>query len=212
MSKFGMDNCETFIRGTIRFSGFSFIISNFHDQGLTSDDLVPDGVKTLRDLALAKLAKASKSLHPKAQLAIKDSFEGLSPADQDLTLRLMSDIDLSYLPQDDSTILNLFKQYYKALIFLGFFDDVTPLVTKTKDGKARSYLDVFGDVLAKKLSMTDEDRDLVIMRHNFVLEEAKTKKRWNHYSTLIASGNSMKQGGYTIMAKTVGMTAAIGTR
>ena len=60
--------------------------------------------------------------------------------------------------------------------------------------------------------MTDEDRDLVVMRHNFVLEDPKTKKRWNHYSTLIASGSSKKQGGYTIMAKTVGMTAAIATR
>ena len=60
--------------------------------------------------------------------------------------------------------------------------------------------------------MTDEDRDLVVMRHNFIIEEPKTKKRWNHYSTLIASGNSKKQGGYTIMAKTVGMTAAIGCR
>ena len=59
--------------------------------------------------------------------------------------------------------------------------------------------------------MTDEDRDLVIMRHNFVLED-QYKKRWNHYSTLIASGSSKKQGGYTIMAKTVGMTAAIATR
>jgi hypothetical protein len=39
----------------------------------------------------------------------------------------MSDIDISYLPQDDNTLLNLFRQYYKALIFLGFFDDKTPL-------------------------------------------------------------------------------------
>jgi saccharopine dehydrogenase-like NADP-dependent oxidoreductase len=123
---------------------------------------------------------------------------------------LLSDIDVSYVPE--SQLLNLFKQYYRALIFLGFFDDVTPLVVKHKDGKARTYLEVFGDVLAQKLSMTDEDRDLVIMRHNFVIEEQKTKKRWNHYSTLIASGNSKKQGGYTIMAKTVGMTAAIATR
>lgn len=124
----------------------------------------------------------------------------------------MSDIDTSYLPQDDTSLTNLFKQYYRALIFLGFFDDQTPLVTKTKDGKARSFLEAFGDVLAQKLSMTDEDRDLVIMRHNFILEDQKTKKRWNHYSTLIASGSSKKQGGYTIMAKTVGMTAAIGCR
>ena len=95
---------------------------------------------------------------------------------------------------------------------MGFFDDTTPLVVKHKDGKPRTYIEVFGDVLANKLSMTDEDRDLVVMRHNFILEDPKTKKRWNHYSTLIASGNSKKQGGYTIMAKTVGMTAAIATR
>ena len=125
---------------------------------------------------------------------------------------MMSDLDISYLPHDDTTLTNIFKQYYKSLIFLGFFDDVTPLVTKTKDGKPRTYLEAFGDVLAEKLSMTDDDRDLVVMRHNFILEDQKTKKRWNHYSTLIASGSSKKQGGYTIMAKTVGMTAAIATR
>ncbi len=60
--------------------------------------------------------------------------------------------------------------------------------------------------------MTDDDRDLVVMRHNFIIEDPKTHKRWNHYSTLLASGSSKKQGGYTIMAKTVGMTAAIGLR
>jgi saccharopine dehydrogenase-like NADP-dependent oxidoreductase len=123
----------------------------------------------------------------------------------------MSDIDVKYIPAD-SNLGSLFKQYFKALLFLGFFDDKTPLVITSKDGKPRSYLEVFSDVLAKKLSMTDDDRDLVVMRHNFVIEDPKDKKRWNHYSTLIASGNSKKQGGYTIMAKTVGMTAAIGAR
>ena len=72
---------------------------------------------------------------------------------------------------------------------MGFYDDPNKLIVTTKDGKYRSYLDVFGDVLARRLSMTDEDRDLVVMRHNFVLED-KNKKRWNHYSTLIASGSS----------------------
>ena len=71
---------------------------------------------------------------------------------------------------------------------------------------------MFGDVLAEKLSMTDEDRDLVVMRHCFIIEDTKTKQRWNHYSTLVASGHSKVQGGYTIMAKTVGVTAAIGMR
>lgn len=50
-----MQDCETFIRGTIRFGGFSNVISAFHDIGLTLDDPVPQNVKTLRDLAESKL-------------------------------------------------------------------------------------------------------------------------------------------------------------
>lgn len=41
--------------------------------------------------------------------------------------------------------------------------------------------------MAKKLSMNDSDMDLVIMRHNFTIED-KNKVRWNEYSTLIAIG------------------------
>lgn len=53
-----MDDCETFIRGTIRFKGFSGVISAFHDVGLTSDDPIPDSVKTLRELTLWRLKGA----------------------------------------------------------------------------------------------------------------------------------------------------------
>lgn len=45
---FGMKDCDTFIRGTIRFKGFSGTIAAFHELGLTSNDAVPAEVKTLR--------------------------------------------------------------------------------------------------------------------------------------------------------------------
>lgn len=48
--RFGMKDCHTFIRGTLRFAGFSSIISAFHDIGLTSDDKAPSSIQTLRDL------------------------------------------------------------------------------------------------------------------------------------------------------------------
>ena len=73
--------------------------------------------------------------------------------------------------------------------FLDFYEDQTQLVIADKNGKPRSYLDVFGDILAKKLSMDNNDRDLIVMRHKFILED-KLKHRWNHYSTFIASGSS----------------------
>jgi len=45
-----MKDCETFVRGTIRFKGFSFIISAFHDLGLTSDNKIPENIDNWRDL------------------------------------------------------------------------------------------------------------------------------------------------------------------
>jgi saccharopine dehydrogenase-like NADP-dependent oxidoreductase len=75
MEKFGMQNCETFIRGTIRFSGFSNVISAFHDIGLTSDDHIPDGVATLRDLAEVRFRNTPfenmEKYDPHAQKAIR---------------------------------------------------------------------------------------------------------------------------------------------
>jgi hypothetical protein len=50
-----MHDCETFIRGTLRFTGFSSVISAFHDIGITSDDLAADGTDTLRGLLESRL-------------------------------------------------------------------------------------------------------------------------------------------------------------
>jgi len=67
MDRFGMSDCHTFIRGTYRFTGFAGIISSFHDVGLTSDDLVEDGVRNLRELCawrFSKVAAQTLSGHP----------------------------------------------------------------------------------------------------------------------------------------------------
>jgi len=47
---FGMKDCHTFVRGTLRFDGWSSITSAYHDIGLSSDDKVPAEAKTLRDV------------------------------------------------------------------------------------------------------------------------------------------------------------------
>ena len=57
MDRFGMQDCETFIRGTFRFKGFSGIISAFHDLGITSDDAVDAGVSSLKDLTFWRFTK-----------------------------------------------------------------------------------------------------------------------------------------------------------
>lgn len=65
--------------------------------------------------------------------------------------------------------------------------------------------------MADRMRHTDIDRDLVVMRHNFIIENQK-KERWDHTSTWIESGASKASGGYSLMSKSVGVTAAIGAR
>lgn len=53
--------------------------------------------------------------------------------------------------------------------------------------------------MADRMTHGEADRDLVVMRHNFILED-KDKKRWLHTSTLIDSGQSFKSGGSSLMS------------
>lgn len=62
LERFNMQDCETFVRGTVRYKGFSSIISSFHDLGITSDDLVPQdiGINNLKDLTISRFNKVKK--------------------------------------------------------------------------------------------------------------------------------------------------------
>ena len=97
------------------------------------------------------------------------------------------------------------------MIFLKFFDSNNTLVVADAKGKRRSCLDAFGDILGRALKHTEHDRDLVVMRHNFVLEDQQNNQ-WKHTSTLIQSGQSNASGGLSIMSITVGVTCAIASR
>lgn len=76
--------------------------------------------------------------------------------------------------------------------------------------------------MQKHLNLNDQDRDLVVMRHDFELWEyfkgaedgpnEISRKRIKHTSTMVASGKSKADGGPTIMSKSVGVTCAIATR
>lgn len=66
--------------------------------------------------------------------------------------------------------------------------------------------------MATKLALKEHDRDLVIMRHIFKLKNPKDNRKWEHTSTMVASGSSKASGGHSIMAQTVGITCGIATR
>lgn len=176
-----MKDCETFVRGTIRFKGFSYIISSFHDLGLTSDLPVPSTVVTLRDLIETLISGAdAQKVHPCADSVINSLILGIAPSDADLIKRFLAKTDISYLKGDQ--IADAYKSIIKSIRFFGFLDSQEKLVVvNPKNGNPFSYIEVFGEQMSKKLSMTDEDRDLVIMRHIFTMED-KHGVRWNEFS------------------------------
>lgn len=92
--------------------------------------------------------------------------------------------------------------------FLGFFESQC---TVTNDG-SKTCLDLLSEVMAVRLAMNEQDRDLVFMRHIFHIQDPSTKEEWEHTSTMVASGESQASGGKTIMSKTVGYTCGIATR
>ena len=77
--------------------------------------------------------------------------------------RLQGKIDLSYLPGMERP--KAISDIVKTLKFLGFFEGATI------DMSNQSYLDVLSGVMAKRLALKDNDRDLVIMRHIFKIRD-----------------------------------------
>lgn len=139
----------------------------------------------MRQLALSRLAKVPrKSQH---EALIKRLCEGHEKANQDLIQEVLSRVDTAYMKGDNAILEEAFSRIIKSLHFLGFFDDSHKLVTKDAQGKPLSYIDVFGGVMAAKMTHGETDRDLVVMRHIFIIED-KTGRRWRHTSTLIDSG------------------------
>ena len=72
----------------------------------------------------------------------------------------------------------------------------------------RKLIDSLCTHLERELSFKEGERDLVILHHDFVIQR-KSGRRENLTSTLITYGTP---GGYTAMAKTVGLPTAYGTQ
>ena len=88
----------------------------------------------------------------------------------------------------------------EAFAWLGMFSD------HTKTSQAKTTLDVLCPLLEKKLTYGEEERDMICLHHIFGIETAQGQQE-THTSTVVAYGDPH---GYTAMAKTVALPAAIG--
>ena len=94
----------------------------------------------------------------------------MNQTDKLLTEGFLARVDTKHFNGNKKNIEDAFSQIIKSMRFLGFYDDLNKLKTTDAQGKPRSCLDAFGDLMAAKMKHTEHDRDLVVMRHNFVIE------------------------------------------
>lgn len=112
---------------------------------------------------------------------------------------------LEQLVSDSSSNLILDRETKDCLRWLGLYssDPIEHLHANTSP----SIVDSFCARLEKKLSYAPGERDMAVMHHEFDIELANKRKE-KRTSTYIGYGSTTP--GDTIMAKTVGITAALG--
>ena len=191
---FNFKDAKTFIRGTLRYGGFSIIMRALHQIGITNADFQIDHrkIKTMRDL--------TKSL-------VKD----VTPKVDDFTL----EFENSYISdKEDQELISCLLQkvpdrenYVKIINSWKFFELFNG-ERKIKE-EWKTALDALSAISLEKMSYAEGERDLIIMKHIFEIETSEGKKKLLH-STMIASGDRIGSSGFSAMAKTVGFTTAIG--
>lgn len=230
ISLYGLEECETFIRTTLRHPDFIYGWKNVIDTNLTSENQQynTDG-KTLAQLFKEHMDKNGFSewleerlreqfdstkdllaelvnlveLEKKAEEKGAKSVEDFMVVDEQGDLK---QIDIDDLKVNAAATLadrmHDASLTLKQLFYLGLDDNET-IVNK---GQC-SIANLLQFALEKKLALQPGDKDMVIMQHEIEFE--KDNKRYRKISTLILIGDDDV---HTAMAKTVGLPLAIAAK
>jgi saccharopine dehydrogenase-like NADP-dependent oxidoreductase len=227
---YGLHHCATFIRTTLRHPDFIYGWKNIIDLRLTNETLQYRAAgKSLKALfkehldahdfnnwleqrlteqfshtrtILAELVKltdmeqkaATKGLEPIDEFMLVDAEGGLKEVDID-DLKLHAAAALADRMHDAKLTL-------KQLFFLGLDDDKTTL-----NMDVCSAADILQHALEKKLILNEEDKDMVVMKHE--IEWKRDDDLYKHTSSLIVKGAGSRR---TAMAKTVGLPLGIAAK
>ena len=165
-----------------------------HEIGITDfeSEIDHSKIKTVRDLteSFVENVDDSKNQYEDVLKATKITDQ----SDKELIRKLLSKISNT---TDHIEIVNSWK-------FFELFNEERKI-----DENAKTPLDVLSSISLEKMSYQKGEKDLVVMRHIFdiqVNDETQTL-----HSTLVATGDREGSDGFSIMAQTVGFTAAIAT-
>jgi len=196
---FDMKDAESFVRGTLRFEGFGVIMRGLHNVGITSEENLAEQKKSMKDV-INTLAP-SEATTDATKLAVLEEIpfgEGAEGAEKkELASRL---VDL--VQETDSSKL---KKIIKSWDFFEFYnsDDLINPASKP--------LDALCEVCLRKMDYGEGERDLVVMKHVFGIEESDGTRKTLE-STFVATGDLVGSGGNSVMCKTVGLPTALGSR
>lgn len=230
ISLYGLEECDTFIRTTLRHPDFIYGWKNVIETNLTSETQTYDtNGKTLGELFKEHMDKNGFSdwleeklreqfdstkdllaelvnlveLEKKAEEKGVESVEDFMIVDEEGDLKRIDIDDLKV--NAAATLADRMHDAsltLKQLFYLGLDDKET--VVNKGDCSAASLLQF---ALEKKLALHAGDKDLVIMQHEIEFE--KENKKYKTTSTLILTG---KDDVHTAMAKTVGLPLAIAAK
>ncbi|WP_121356118.1 saccharopine dehydrogenase C-terminal domain-containing protein [Flavisolibacter nicotianae] len=230
ISKYGLEETDTFIRTTLRHPDFIYGWKNIIDLKLTDEAklYLTDG-KTLMQFfkehmdlngfgewleqKLHDQFDATKSLLTELVSLVKLEEEaaekGIEPVEEFMMVDDNGDlqkVDIDHLKISAAATLadkmHDANLTLKQLFFLGMDDEKT-----TIDKGRCSAADVLQFALEKKLLLQPEDRDMVVMLHELEYTNGSGRKKTT--STFLLKGDNAV---HTAMAKTVGLPLAVAAK
>ncbi|KAJ3330264.1 hypothetical protein HDU76_006052, partial [Blyttiomyces sp. JEL0837] len=185
------EGLQDMFRGTLRYQGFSELMGAFNELGLldtTEQSGLSQGVSWVRQFYDVN------ETYSELMAQLTKSKKTNSPSEW----RSAVAAKLRPNPADSTGRLD---RVMSALNWLEMLSPLNPVKSSP------SVLDAFCALLQDKLVYGAHERDMVIMHHKFGIAWPDQTKE-HHTSTLIAYGD---EHGYSAMAKTVGLPAAIAT-
>jgi len=230
ISLYGLEECDTFIRTTLRHPDFMYGWKNVIDVNLTSEDQTYDtNGKTLGELfkehmdrngfsewleeKLREQFDSTKNLLAElvnlVELEKKAEEKGMEAVEEFMVVDGQGDlkqVDIDDLKVNAAATLadrmHDASLTLKQLFYLGLDDNET-VVNKGQCSAAT----ILQFALEKKLALQAGDKDMVIMQHEIEFE--KDNKKYKSTSTLILTG---EDDIHTAMAKTVGLPLGIAAK
>eukprot|EP01101_Sappina_pedata_P003285 TRINITY_DN1351_c0_g2_i1.p1 TRINITY_DN1351_c0_g2~~TRINITY_DN1351_c0_g2_i1.p1 ORF type:complete len:927 (-),score=420.65 TRINITY_DN1351_c0_g2_i1:79-2859(-) len=176
---YGIPGAKTFFRGTIRYEGSAEIFDSLNLLGLLDDAPNP-------------------MLNPKSQPVTWNHVmkSVLNATELGLQSSAIRRVKTRYPDLSEKSAIRI----NRALEWLGLYSDAPVAMVG-------NLLDALCVLLEEKLQYAEGERDLVILRHNFVIKSYDGKQA-NKASTLVVYGDEK----HSAMAKTVGFPVAVATK